>query len=54
MYAFGDHNNPAPDTVAVMEEILMDYMIDVVSSLGHTTVLILMRTRIHTFSAPRR
>ncbi|CCO28014.1 Transcription initiation factor TFIID subunit 13 AltName: Full=TBP-associated factor 13 [Rhizoctonia solani AG-1 IB] len=29
MYAFGDHNNPAPDTVAVMEEILMDYMIDV-------------------------
>ncbi|CAE7168459.1 unnamed protein product [Rhizoctonia solani] len=29
MYAFGDHTNPAPDTVAVMEEILMDYMIDV-------------------------
>ncbi|CAE6468989.1 unnamed protein product [Rhizoctonia solani] len=29
MYAFGDHANPAPDTVAVMEEILMDYMIDV-------------------------
>ncbi|CAE6336306.1 unnamed protein product [Rhizoctonia solani] len=29
MYAFGDHANPAPDTVAVMEEILMDYMTDV-------------------------
>ncbi|KAJ1309794.1 hypothetical protein OPQ81_006559 [Rhizoctonia solani] len=29
MYAFGDHSNPAPDTVAVMEEILMDYMMDV-------------------------
>ncbi|KAF8682279.1 AAA protein [Rhizoctonia solani] len=29
MYAFGDHSNPAPDTVTVMEEILMDYMIDV-------------------------
>ncbi|CAE6500388.1 unnamed protein product [Rhizoctonia solani] len=29
MYAFGDHTNPAPDTVAVMEEILMEYMIDV-------------------------
>ncbi|CAE6490350.1 unnamed protein product [Rhizoctonia solani] len=29
MYAFGDHANPAPDTVSVMEEILMDYMIDV-------------------------
>jgi hypothetical protein len=31
MYAFGDHSNPAPDTVSVMEEILMDYMVDVVS-----------------------
>ncbi|CAE6437402.1 hypothetical protein ACGC1H_004420 [Rhizoctonia solani] len=29
MYAFGDHANPAPDTVAVMEEILMDFMMDV-------------------------
>ncbi|EUC62212.1 AAA ATPase, putative, partial [Rhizoctonia solani AG-3 Rhs1AP] len=29
MYAFGDHANPAPDSVAVMEEILMDYMMDV-------------------------
>jgi hypothetical protein len=30
MHAFGDHPNPAPDTVTVMEEILMDYMVDVV------------------------
>ncbi|KAG8772013.1 hypothetical protein FRC12_003299 [Ceratobasidium sp. 428] len=30
MHAFGDHPNPAPDTVSVMEEILMDYMTDVV------------------------
>ncbi|KAG8748279.1 hypothetical protein FRC10_007669 [Ceratobasidium sp. 414] len=29
MHAFGDHPNPAPDTVSVMEEILMDYMVDV-------------------------
>ncbi|KAG9123600.1 hypothetical protein FRC07_014582 [Ceratobasidium sp. 392] len=29
MHAFGDHPNPAPDTVSVMEEILMDYMMDV-------------------------
>ncbi|KAG8707598.1 hypothetical protein FRC08_000398 [Ceratobasidium sp. 394] len=29
MHAFGDHPNPAPDTVSVMEEILMDYMMSV-------------------------
>ncbi|QRV99958.1 Transcription initiation factor IID, 18kD subunit [Ceratobasidium sp. AG-Ba] len=29
MHAFGDHPNPAPDTVSVMEEILMDYMTEV-------------------------
>lgn len=33
MHAFGDHPNPAPDTVSVMEEILMDYMVDVVRSI---------------------
>ncbi|KAG8969668.1 hypothetical protein FRC03_001540 [Tulasnella sp. 419] len=29
MYGFGDDPNPAPDTVNVMEEILMEYMVDV-------------------------
>lgn len=32
MYGFGDDVNPAPDTVNVMEEILMEYIADVVSS----------------------
>ena len=31
MYAFGDSKEPANDTVEVMEEILMDYLADVVS-----------------------
>jgi len=31
MYGFGDDRNPANDTVNVMEEILTEYMVDVVS-----------------------
>jgi len=31
MYAFGDAKEPANDTVDVMEEILMEYLVDVVS-----------------------
>jgi transcription initiation factor TFIID subunit 13 len=31
MYGFGDDRNPANDTVSVMEEILIEYIIDVVS-----------------------
>ena len=30
MYGFGDDRNPASDTVNVMEEILIEYIIDVV------------------------
>ena len=30
MYGFGDDRNPANDTVNVMEEILIEYIIDVV------------------------
>jgi hypothetical protein len=30
MYGFGDDRNPAPDTVGVMEEILIEYIVDVV------------------------
>ena len=30
MYGFGDDRNPASDTVSVMEEILIEYIIDVV------------------------
>lgn len=31
MYGFGDDRNPSNDTVNVMEEILVEYIIDVVS-----------------------
>jgi transcription initiation factor TFIID subunit 13 len=31
MYGFGDDRNPSNDTVAVMEEILIEYIADVVS-----------------------
>jgi phosphoribosylcarboxyaminoimidazole (NCAIR) mutase len=30
MYGFGDDRNPANDTVNVMEEILIEYIMDVV------------------------
>ena len=30
MYGFGDDRNPANDTVGVMEEILIEYITDVV------------------------
>lgn len=30
MYGFGDDRNPASDTVSVMEEILIEYITDVV------------------------
>lgn len=30
MYGFGDDRNPASDTVNVMEEILLEYITDVV------------------------
>jgi transcription initiation factor TFIID subunit 13 len=31
MYGFGDDRNPANDTVNMMEEILLEFMVDVVS-----------------------
>ena len=30
MYGFGDDRNPANDTINVMEEILVEYIVDVV------------------------
>ncbi len=33
MYGFGDDRNPANDTVNVMEEILVEYIVDVVRSI---------------------
>ena len=30
MYGFGDDRNPANDTVNVMEEILIEYIVDIV------------------------
>lgn len=38
MYAFGDVKEPATDTVDVMEEILMEYLVDVVSNYGSHSV----------------
>ena len=32
MYGFGDDRNPANDTVNVMEEILVEYITDIVCS----------------------
>lgn len=32
MYGFGDDRNPATDTVSVMEEILVEFIVDVVRS----------------------
>ena len=34
MYGFGDDRNPANDTVNVMEEILIEYIVDVVGLCG--------------------
>jgi len=34
MYGFGDDRNPASDTVNVMEEILIEYITDVVRLLS--------------------
>lgn len=33
MYGFGDDRNPANDTVSMMEEILIEYISDVVGTL---------------------
>ncbi len=33
MYGFGDDRNPASDSVNVMEEILVEYIIDVVRAI---------------------
>lgn len=42
MYGFGDDTNPANDTVSVMEEILVEYLVDVVS-FGWDIKLIILR-----------
>ena len=34
MFGFGDDRNPSSDTVNVMEEILVEYIADVVSVFG--------------------
>lgn len=38
MFSFGDDRNPANDTVNVMEEILVEYIADVVSTIMLTYV----------------
>ncbi|KAG5342771.1 Transcription initiation factor TFIID subunit 13 [Termitomyces sp. T112] len=37
MYGFGDDRNPANDTVNVMEEILVEYIMDVCASAGNSS-----------------
>jgi len=37
MFGFGDDRNPSNDTVNVMEEILVEYIADVVGFLGTFT-----------------
>ena len=39
MYGFGDDRNPANDAVSVMEEILIEYITDVVCSLSPVNVM---------------
>lgn len=38
MYGFGDDRNPASDSVNVMEEILIEYIVDVVSGFSRTSL----------------
>ena len=40
MYGFGDDRNPASDTVNVMEEILIEYITDVVRYLPFASFLL--------------
>lgn len=35
MYAFGDDPEPLPETVSVLEEVMVDYLVDVVSACLH-------------------
>jgi transcription initiation factor TFIID subunit 13 len=39
MYGFGDDRNPANDTVNVMEEILVEFILDVVRCVGFLFVM---------------
>jgi hypothetical protein len=39
MYGFGDDRNPANDTVDVMEEILIEFIVDVVSLFSNQCVV---------------
>ena len=43
MYAFGDDPDPLPESVAVLEEIMVDYITDLVRLLFLSLVLPLAR-----------
>lgn len=47
MYGFGDDRNPANDSVNVMEEMLVEYIVDVVrfmlGGIVYATLIILLR-----------
>ncbi len=55
MYGFGDDRNPANDTVNVMEEILIEYIVDVVCPFcsGSPTFMFLLLTRCHLVGSDR-
>ena len=48
MYGFGDDRNPANDTVNVMEEILIEYIVDVVCTVCPLSTCHLFTAFMHT------
>ena len=54
MYGFGDDRNPANDTVNVMEEILIEYIVDVVSLMKYLSVCAACLMQRRFFSVRRR
>lgn len=52
MFGFGDDRNPANDTVNVMEEILVEYIVDVVSSSLLISIRLNHVCRLNAFERP--
>jgi len=42
MYGFGDEPDPAPDTINVMEELVNDYITEMVDFLNRNYLLLLL------------
>jgi transcription initiation factor TFIID subunit 13 len=56
MYGFGDDRNPANDTVNVMEEILVEFITDVVRTNGYHILIVtlILNFQCSTAGAPTR